>query len=340
MRIKTFFPEVFASLSSGLIAFFVLMWVPAGYAKADSPYLFYLEAQAVAGYSENMRNPVYQSMNRDDVMQKPSLGFDYLHRLSSEGGDWGAIALQARFAYNDAGSPEIEPQLYNAYFKYKAGIADLWAGHNRPAFGLSSYFDSHALLLPTLSMLGFGFDRDWGIGAYREFQWGTTSLTVTTGSGMGLHTRDNYLVAARVSKGFLSQDNYTLGFSAAYGDILDVMGYELMMPDPVKFYGVSTDFTYLWNNFESRFDIFTGKKGGEPSYAFLWRLGVNLADEGRLKLEVQPVYHKTGDERTYQIYGGISYQLTADLTARGMYMYEDETDDQRVIFQLYGYSRR
>ena len=47
-------------------------------------YLLYLEAQGVGGYDTAEDGPIYYSMNPLDVMQKPSVGFDYLQRFSSE----------------------------------------------------------------------------------------------------------------------------------------------------------------------------------------------------------------------------------------------------------------
>ncbi len=129
-----------------LAATFVLLSRPA-FAQSS---LFYLEAQAVGGYSSAAREAIYYSMMPLDAMQKPSVGFDWLARLSGEGGDYGVIGVQARLAYNHEPDREVQLQLYNAWFKYKAGFADVWIGHDRPALGLSSYFDTHGLLLPSL----------------------------------------------------------------------------------------------------------------------------------------------------------------------------------------------
>jgi len=298
----------------------------------------YLEAQTVGGYSEAEHGAVFHSMHKDDAMQKSGVGFDYIGRLAGESGDYGVMAVQGRLAYDDA-DKKIEPQLYNAYFKYKAGFADLWAGHNRIAMGISSYLDSHAQLMPDLAMLGFGYDRDWGIGALRDFERGDLSISASSGSGMGLFTRGNYLFASRISKGILSRDNYNVGFSAAYGRVLEVMGYELMMPHPVRYHAVGADFTCLRDNLENRLDIIAGQKMGEGFYALWWRFGVSLYEEGRLKAEVQPVFWKTGADRNIQGYFGISYQLNGDLTLRTMYVYDDAFNDDRVMMQLYWYHR-
>ena len=323
-----------------IVALVHILLLSAGPAFAKS-YLFYLEAQGVAGYSTENDEAIYYSMNPMDVMQKPGVGFDYLQRFSGETGDWGSFALQMRLAYNqdyrETGENQFRLQLYNAFFKYKAGFADLWIGHNRIAFGLASYLDSHALLLQPLAMYGYGYDRDWGFGATRDFDWGNVSVSVSTGSGMSLEFDGNYLLSARVSYGVLSRDNYSIGFSSNYGRPLETIGYKEIAPDPIKNFLVGADFTYLWNNIESRFEAVAGEKMDEDTYAFLWRVGVHLFDEERFKVEAQPVYWKSGDDWLYELSGGVSYKLTSDVTLRGMYAYDGQMNDNRIVFQVYWY---
>src|SRR3972149_1546301 len=190
-----------------------------------SDYLLYFEAQGIAGYSSELNKTIYYSMNPDAEMQKPSLGFDYIKRFSGESGDVATLALQGRLALTVDGSKyKLEPQIYNAYLKMKTPGPYVWVGHNRPAFGLSSYFDSHGLLLRTLAIQGFGYDRDWGVGMYKEFSWGDVSASATIGSGMPFLLKGNYMTAARVSYGVLSQDNMNIGVSVGYGKTLDTMG--------------------------------------------------------------------------------------------------------------------
>ncbi|RJP85239.1 MAG: hypothetical protein C4518_16575 [Desulfobacteraceae bacterium] len=309
----------------------------AGSARA-ADYLLYLEAQGVAGYSTETDEVDYYSHMPEEAMQKPSVGFDFLKRFSGDSGDFGAFALQYRLAYDDP-EDQLQSQVYNAYFKYKAGWSDLWVGHNRPAFGLSSYFDTHALLLPTLPMYGFGFDRDWGAGSYKDFDWGNFSLSVTTGTGMPARFEGNYLASARISRGFLSQDNYNAGLSVSYGETLAVMGYEVMSDEPKPTALGGVDATYLWDIFEVRCDVMAGEIRDESAAAVFLRGGVNLMEEGRLKLEAQPVYLKTDGRDNYQLAAGLSYQLTGDIAMRTMYQYDHETADQRVVVQVYLYKR-
>ena len=323
-----------------IVSIALILLVSASPAFAKS-YLLFLEAQGVGGYSEENDEAIYYSMNPVDVMQKPSVGFDYLQRFSSETGDWGSFALQMRLAYNEAyratGEEEFQVQIYNAFFKYKAGFADVWVGHNRIAFGLASYLDSHALLLQPLAMYGYGYDRDWGVGMTRDFEWGNLSLSYSTGSGMPLEFDGNYLISGRASYGVLSRDNYNIGVSSTYGKPIDTIGYEKIMPDPMRTFLYGADFTYFLNNIENRFEAVAGEKMEEDTYAFLWRIGVNFLEEERLKLEFQPVYRNIEGDWNYELNGGITYKLTSDIALRGVYTYDAEMNDNRVVFQIYWY---
>ncbi len=305
-------------------------------------HLLYFEAQGIAGYSSELQKPIYYSMNPDAEMQKPSLGFDYLKRFSGESGDVATFALQGRLALtvdgeNGENNWRLEPQVYNAYFKLKTPEPYVWIGHNRPAFGLSSYFDSHGLILRTLAIQGFGYDRDWGVGAYKDFSWGDISTSVTLGSGMPIYFNGNYMTAARVSYGVLSQDNMNLGFSVGYGNTLDTMGYKLRDPDPRLMKLAGLDLTILRNNLEHRFDLLAGTWLGAETYALFYRFGVNLDPEGRFKIEAQPTYWRTGEEENYQLSFCVSALATSNLTIRVTYTNDHLTNDNRVVLQLYYY---
>ena len=320
-----------------VFAFFLF----AGGVRAEGQLLFF-EAQGIAGYSSDLGKPVYYSMNPDAEMQKPSVGFDYLKRFSGESGDWGTFALQARAALtvnglDGADGIKWEPQVYNAYFKVKTPGPYVWVGHNRPAFGLGSYFDSHGLLLRTLAIQGFGYDRDWGGGLYKDFSWGDIAASLTTGSGMPVYTNGNSMSTARISYGVLSRDNYNVGFSAGYGNTLDTMGYNLRDPKPQEMRLVGADFALLWNRFEHRIDTLAGRWLDQDSYALMYRLGFNVDPENRLKLEFQPTYWKFGDDRDWQAAFCVSSQVTSNLTLRLMYQYDHNSTDSSVVLQFYYY---
>jgi len=299
--------------------------------------LFYFELQAVAAYSTAAEAVQLYSQTPEDVMQKPSLGFDFVQRLSGRSRDWGVLAIQARVAYDQEGSHRFEPQLYNAYVRLKAGFADLWAGHDRPALGLDYALDSHALLLTGPAMMGYGFDRDWGVGLERDTSWGSAAASLTTGSGMPLYFKGNYLATARVSGGVLARDNWSVGASLASGRILDTVGNHLMSPDPLSFTAAAADATYLWRNLENRVEVLAGRRAGENILLLFWRAGLNLLSEGRLKLEVQPTVMKNGIGWSSQLAGGVSYQATADLAARSLIEYDHSRKDTRFVLQLYYY---
>lgn len=304
-------------------------------------HLLYLEGQGIFGYSSAQNGTIPYSMNPEAEMQKPSIGFDLLKRFSGESGDVATFALQYRLALAEAGTDGYtsEPQVYNAYLKVKTPVSYVWVGHNRPALGIGSYFDSHGLLLRTLPIQGFGYDRDWGIGAYRDFSWGDAAATVTTGSGMpARYSGDNAMTAARISYGVLSQDNWNVGLSAGSGRTLDTMGYTVRDSEPRRMILAGADLAILHDNLEHRFDVLRGTWLGEDTYALFYRFGVNLSEENRLKIELQPTYWKSGDERNYQLALCVSVLATSDLTVRTAYVYDDITNDNRFVLQLYYYS--
>ena len=308
------------------------------YPAQAADYLLYFEAQGIFGYSSQLNRALYYSMDPDAEMQKPSLGFDYIKRFSGESGDIATLALQGRLSLTvDESKYKLEPQVYNAYVKIKTPGPYVWVGHNRPAFGLSSYFDSHGLLLRTLAIQGFGYDRDWGVGMYKDFSWGDVSASATIGSGMPIHFRGNYMTAVRGSYGVLSQDNMNLGFSLGYGNTLDTMGYKLRDPEPHEMSLAGMDLTILRNNLEHRFDFIAGKWLDNDTYALFYRFGVNLREEGRIKIEAQPTYWKTGEEEDYQMSICLSVLATSNLTVRVAYTYDHKDRDNRAIMQLYYY---
>jgi len=320
------------------LALILLGHVAPGLLRAQSTLLF-LELQAVGAYSTAANGIELFSLMPDDAMQKPSLGFDLVRRFSGRTGDIGVLAVQGRLAYDQEGEHELEPQLYNAYFRLKTKVAGIWIGHNRPALGLSSVLDSHALLLPAPVMLGYGFDRDWGVGLERDFGWGSAAASLTAGSGMPLYFKGNFLAAARVSKGVPARDNYTVGLSLARGDVLETMGYTLVGPEPMAWTAAAIDATYFWRNFENRAEIQLGRRDGAAEFLFFWRTGLALLDEGRLKVEAQPVLTRRAGAWDYSLGSGLTYLVSADLAARGAVLYDHARSDVRFVVQLYFYKR-
>jgi hypothetical protein len=302
---------------------------------ADS--LFYLEAQGVIGYSSEDDKAIYRSGSPQDVMQLNSIGFDFLKKFSGEAGDAGTLALQARLAYN-AEDNKAEPQIYNAYLKAKTPLGDIWAGHDRVAFGLASFWDTHGDLLQPLPMYGFGYDRDWGMGLSKDFARGDIKAALSSGTGMGISLDGNWLVTSRGSFGVLSYDNYNIGLSLMGGRRPDTMG---AMIEPERKYILlgGLDFSFNHNNFEHKAEINAGWKTDTMLYAGFYRIGLNLMAENRLKLEGQYAYTRQSNDNSgdHAAGAGISYKLTSDLTLRSLYEWQYRSDDHRVVIQFYYY---
>jgi hypothetical protein len=236
----------------------------------------------------------------------------------------------------DSGIQRLEPQTYNAWFKVKTPVSDVWIGHNRPAIGLGSYLDSHPLLLRTLPLQGFGYDRDWGVGSNKDFSWGNVQLSATTGSGMPVYLNGNHLLAGRIGYGVLNEDSYTVGFSAGLGSTLETDGYTIYDPKPRTVRMAGADVTFLRNNLEHRFDALAGEWLGTNTVAAMYRLGYNFGPEQSMKLEFQPTYWRSGNEN-WLFSTCFSAALSSDLTFRTLYEYNKKADDHRVIAQLYYY---
>ncbi|MDD2804248.1 MAG: hypothetical protein PHV33_01735 [Elusimicrobiales bacterium] len=313
---------------------FSLLLPPAANAGSS---LLYLEAQGVAGYSSAEQGSVWHSMSAAEPMQKSSVGFDWLKKFSTSSGDTGALAVQGRLACDPDAPNRLEPQLYNAYYRGRASIGYFWLGHNRPAAGLESYFDTHGALLQALPMYGYGYDRDWGAGASRDFDWGDAALSLTSGSGMRPRGAGNYLASARVSRGVLTRDNHTAGFYASAGRVPEVSGYKVLDGAERPYSAFGLDGALLWDRWELRADLRAGEKRGMHYAAALARAGLNLLEENRLKLEAQAVYDGMEGMEGWALASGASYILSPYLTWRAVFEYEETMRDRRLVTQLYYY---
>jgi hypothetical protein len=305
-----------------------------------SDSLLYIETQMVTGYSSLNNKLIYYSMDQEQAMQKPSVGIDYIKNYSSDYGDWGELAFQGRAAYDDTYNSHIETQIYNAFFKLKLDYADIWVGHHKPAFGLNSILDTHGTLLQTLTAEGLGFESDWGAGAYKVFDDADLNFTLTSGSGFELYDSGNYLACTRYSYGILNKDNYTFGVSLNHGQIYDMMDYHRVYDYLFLTSMAGVDFSWNIRYFEFKFESTEGTMGDYQVNGTLIRIGYNLLEENRLKLELQPTLSKTVDEgQGYKIYFGVSYTLNEYLALRTMYEYDHFNGDHSVIGQVYYYRK-
>jgi len=302
--------------------------------RAASSLLFF-EVQGIIGYSTAGDDLILHSGHAHDAMQKNGIGFDFIQKFSGESGDIGMGALQMRLVWDDA-EKRLQPQLYNAWLKFKIGAGNIWAGHNRIAFGAASYWDTHAELLQPLPMYGFGLDRDWGVGYTRDFADGDLGISVSTGSGMGLRFKGNWLATARFSLGVPDQDNYNIGFSFMGGQMPDAMGYMVLSdPDPILLGAI--DFALNHGRFEHRAEFDCGTRAHMLALAALYRLSLNLLEENRLKIEGQGTYARKENMEDLFLACGLSFRITADLAARLMYQAELFMGDQSLVFQIYWY---
>jgi hypothetical protein len=305
-------------------------------------YLFYGEAQMVGGWSNRHDTPIfYSSPSPKDVMQKPSIGFDYVQRFSSDTRDLFILAVQGRAAWNESVDPKIEPQLYNGYLKWKGPGFDLWAGHNRTAVGINSGQDSHGILLHNLTMHGFGYDRDWGAGALHDFAWGNLSASATTGTGMPLKIGDNHLYAARLAYGVPERDNFSIGLSGFTGEIVPTVGYSGLAHPTQTANFVGLDVIRYWNRFEVQVDSYFGKKEDNRILIGAFRGTVNLLAENRLKLQLQVVPMRIEDtdrgNLNTKLGAGTSFQITSDLAVRALYETDHDSGDTAFLLQFYYY---
>lgn len=309
--------------------------------------MFFAEMQGIYGYRSDTEQAVSYSFMALDAMQKPSMGFDWLQRFSNRERDFAIASLQFRVANNVSEKTPFEPQLYNAWLKYKTTVGDFTLGHLKPASGLSYSLDNHALILPDLSMYNMTYDRDWGGQYSYDTTWGNLSASLTNASGMNLYNRDgNYLLAARIAYGVLNDDNYSIGLTAQKGVNLVAMGYHFhKIPEqenpklhPQKMIAIDSQVRY--NNLESAIDVYAGEFLYADTYSILWRNGINLFQEDKLKLEGQGVWRLFEGKRYVDYAAGVTFQLNSDLAFRTMYLWQDKTngeDSYKLIAQIYYY---
>ncbi len=329
-------------LSKGCFALVLLLLIlPLG---AENTLLFW-EAQMVGAYDNEAEDLQWYSHHPHHAMQKPSLGFDLIKRFGSEYGDWGLLALQYRVAYQNDQKPRFASQLYNAYFKLKTEPVDIWIGSNKPATGLSYSLDNHAALLSDMTAKVFTYDRDWGIGAEKDYGLLKPAISITNGSGMRIYNeKGNYLLASRLGIGNFNKSNYNMGISAAQGKVLEAMGYTLGHPDGQTGEYILHNMSYggldgsiRYRNYELKTDLLAGEFYHEPAYAALLRGTINLMEEDKLKLEGQILHSRQVKKDITNYAAAVAYQISPDITLRTMADYHVQNENWRIVAQIYLY---
>lgn len=317
--------------------FFLLLILPQ--LAMSSSYLFFLEAQGVGGYSWAVPGWTTYSHSPMMAMQSPSIGFDYLQRLTSRTGDWGSLGVQFRLAWKDeGGNSKFDAQVYNLFFKIKRPFGDFWLGHDKPAFGLGAVLDTHGRLIQTLTMDGFGFERDWGAGYRRDFSWGSMGLSLTSGSGMDLRFKGNHLLSARLAWGVLERDNVSVAASLSTGRILPWMGHGSAEEiAALPWTAAAFDLSHRFNQFENRFELMLGRHDGGSLWAFDWLGGMALDAGERWRLETQAAWWRRLGMSGSRLGLGLTWQSSPSLAWRTFAYYEGGSRAVSLVFQVYFY---
>ncbi len=163
-------------------------------------------------------------------------GLDIHKVFSDEQGDIGTLLLQPYVVRRDNqfarpiefdGDDAFVIELHDFYFnltRWGRGRTNFKIGHFDVPFGLEPQIDTHFTLHQFTPLHDAGFKKDWGFslnGAFPEFDY---EVSLTQGTGMDLSGRnlDPYLVAGRI--GTPSNENFVLGLSALYGEVIDNHG--------------------------------------------------------------------------------------------------------------------
>jgi len=150
----------------------------------------------------------------------------------------------------------------------------------------------------------------------------------------------NYLADARFSLGVLERDNFSAGLSLSKGSVLDIMGYRRMSGALIRQELAGLDASFNWLNYEFKAEAVGGDKDGLFTSGFLFRASVNLLEENKLKLEVQPVFlANQGQASDLKLYTGVTWVVTDDLTFRVMDVYDTQGNFNNIVGQIYLYRR-
>lgn len=295
-----------------------------------------IDAQiAMSGYFEEGTFELY-SHDPLDVKQKPSLGLAYNLQLDSKGNNYGYLALQGRVAYSEHTDSNLQFQLYDAYAKVALAEFDLWAGHHRTPVGLSSYLDSHPLIMSDNTYSGLNFNRDWGLGIAFDRHYPHVNLALTTGSGMPLKIKENFLFSGRAGWWNFAEDDIAVGVSAAAGKVLQTIGYEVLDGGRRQDLIVGgVDFSKKIANFYGHGDALWGNYDGQTAHSLMGRLGMNLLENEKLNVELQGMNIEKGSYATNILSIGGGYALAPHLDLRGVLNISNRKHLNAIILQLY-----
>ncbi len=285
-----------------------------------SKALLKYEVKSVSSYSE---------MN--DFYTKDSLGFELYKKFHDEYGDFLTINLQMRFAFNSLLTEENNVHRYrdfsswddynkviefhNAYAQWKLlyGKLNLKLGHYDILYGLEPNVDTHQPLVQKLVLTDLHMKKDWGIfveGSLEDFDYG---MSLTLGSGMGIHREDDsYLLSARITTPPI--ETY-YGISFLHGNLLNTNGTILLNNNSTKVSRAVLHLKHSMGEFSINPELMFGLQEDDTVTGALFEVAYQPAQHDQLQLYVQYQFIVSDFDMSFEEnlnFGviGIEYQLS------------------------------
>ena len=237
-------------------------------------------------------------------MQKPGVGFDFVQRLSARTGDIGVLAVQARLVYDQSAAASFNLSFTTPIFASSRDSPISGSGTIGPPSGCRPSWTITPCSCPTRLCSGTASTGIGASGLERDFAWGGVAASLTAGSGMPLYLKGNFLAAARVFEGVLARDNFSVGLSLARGNDSRDHGLHSCRPRAGRLdLGRRRRVLRLAELREPRRSPRRPPcRGG--TFLLFWRSGLSLLEEGRLKIEAQPVLMRRMGAWTYSFASG------------------------------------
>jgi len=323
------------------------------------------------------------SDEKNELSGKNSIGFEVLKRFSGKRGDWGSALVQVRMVrydheymfMNDTkmtpahvdGMHDWEFELHDAYFKYSGpfrGRLNIRIGHFDVPFGLEENVDTHPTLVQLMSMRNVGFKKDWGLSILGQLPKFDYDFSITRGTGVEFRDRgDNFLLSARI--GTPSTENFVIGISGLYGEVIDSMGIMRGMhmanmknyyfgdttrpgDDLVRRYRVGLDSTVLYGPFTFKGEASYGEDVNQEIINVLFEtdyLFPGMDNRVEAVAQIQSAYQDItasgGDNDTF-ILVGLNYRITNEVTLQTTYRHDFERlknteNEDMIALRLYCY---
>ena len=331
------------AIKKQLITAFLLIWA-GGIQGALQAEDFYKEAIIIGGYSGKD-----QWVGKKGSL-KNSVGFEYYRKFSDEYGDFLALDVQMRTAYDSAEDSQdaFGVEIHNAWLEYKPGLGEsIRLGHFDPAFGLEPVLDTHGTLLQTLVGKNIGFKKDWGIGYKGLLGDYDFQLVAGLGSGMGLRRKDgSFLLTSRISTPQTKETQ--IGLSFMYGQTLEssqsrtIPADELISENSIRKKRIGIDFQCPLGIFDFKAEAAAGDNDGKAVAGGLAEFGYTIPDQQNLRLKFQTLYWSNDWEeknaRDLCLSPVVEYKASSTTTIRLGYfhdIYSSSDEDKMIVLQFY-----